>query len=82
MNLGNKVNSKISAMGNKLNAPLTLGNKILNTKPNGVVSYPNSAKQMHQTLVNNIGNSSHSAYIPTGINLKHAMNKKSGLEKK
>eukprot|EP01038_Epipyxis_sp_PR26KG_P013991 gene13991-18762_t len=53
--------------GNKVQMLSALGNKVLNAKPNGVVSYPKNDKSMHNTLVINIGNSSHSVYIPTVI---------------
>jgi len=81
MKLGNKLSGKMSTMGNKVQMLSVLGNKILNTKPNGVVSYPKSDQSMHHTLVNNIGNSAHSVYIPTGITHKPKSDKKNYLEK-
>ena len=80
MKLGNKI-GKVSTMGNKVQLMSTLGNKVLNAKPNGAVRNPNSGQSMHHTLVNNIANSAHSVFIPTGINQRATKPYKSNLEK-
>jgi hypothetical protein len=77
--IGNKSTGKISAIGNKLSMPSVLGNKILNKST--IPSSIHSNIPMHHTLVNNIANSAHSVYIPTGINSLPKSNKKSYLEK-
>ena len=84
MQLGSKT-LKVNTMGQKFNLQSLLGKKHVANITNGLNNVSNNLKNgvdsMHNTLANNIGNSSHSVYVPTGINLKLQKNKKSSLEK-
>lgn len=71
--------SKIRTMGQKVSQPFTVGNKIAN-KASNLMSSISSNVPMHHALTNNISNSVHSAFIPTGLK-RIANKKKSSLEK-
>jgi len=71
--------SKIRTMGQKVSQPFTIGQKIGNHASN-LISSISSNVPMHRALTNNISNSVHSIYAPTG--LKRIPNqKKSSLTK-
>jgi len=81
MQLGNKttVFNKIRTMGNKITQPFTVGQKIAN-KASNIMSSISSNIPMHHALTNNISNSVHSVFAPTGLK-RIANKKKSSLEK-
>ena len=66
MLLGSKTVNKIRTIGNKVSQPFTIGQKFAN-KASNLMSSISSNVPMHQALVNNISNSVHSQFIPTGL---------------